>query len=383
MKTKIYQNKVNITERQDKNERHSLDTIQLTSDSFVTKTRIKQYYKAIRKEATNTKLIKIQSIIEALDYQDSDRYLKRIERTKECLNIAIQDNDNLIQSRCNQDRLCQNCARAKSSQRIEDYKGDLTRLAEDKGLYFVTLTAPTCKERELRATITKRLKAFAKVKDNMRKRYNIKLNGLRKLEVTYNRDTHKYHAHFHFVIQGEAEAYLLRDLWLNQFRDASIKAQDVREIKVTKDDASNLIEVFKYATKGVVKDTEDAHAEYHILRAIDRRRIFQTFGELKKTRTTEMSETDTKKIDWTAPNREIFAFENKCKDWTSANGDRLVNLNTIQVQRYERKERKEISDKSNCERTRTDSETITRGERVDKRLCRKESDVCKKQKINR
>lgn len=383
MKTKIYQNKVNITERQDKNERHSLDTIQLTYDKSITESRIKQYYKAIRKEATNTKLIKIQSIIEALDYSDKDIYLKRFERTKECLNIAIQDNDKLIQSRCNQDRLCQNCARAKSSQRIEDFKTDLTRLAEDKGLYFVTLTAPTCRERELRATITKRLKAFAKVKNNISRRYNTKLNGLRKLEVTYNRDTHKYHPHFHFVIQGESEAYLLRDLWLNQFRDASIKAQDIREIKVTKDDASNLIEVFKYATKGVVKDTEDAHAEYHILRAIDRRRIFQTFGELKKTRTTEMSETDTKKIDWTAPNREIFAFENKCRDWTSASGDRLVNLNTIQVQRYERKERKEISDKGNRERTRTDSETITRGEGVNKRLCRQESNVCKKQKVNR
>ena len=70
MKTKIYQNKVNITERQDKNSRHSLDTIQLTYDSFVTETRIKQYYKAIRKDATNTKLTKIKSIIEALDYQD-------------------------------------------------------------------------------------------------------------------------------------------------------------------------------------------------------------------------------------------------------------------------------------------------------------------------
>ena len=96
-----------------------------------------------------------------------------------------------------------------------------------------------------------------------------------------------------------------------------------------------------------------------------------------------MSETDTKKIDWTAPNREIFAFENKCRDWTSASGDRLVNLNTIQVQRYERKERKEIGDKSNCKGTRADSETITRGEGVNKRLCRQESDVCKKQKVNR
>ena len=140
-------------------------------------------------------------------------------------------------------------------------------------------------------------------------------------------------------MQGYREAVLMRDLWLNQFRDASIKAQDIREIKVTKDDASNLIEVFKYATKGIVKDTEDAHAEYHILRAIEGKRIFQTFGSLKKTRTTEMSEQTEKKIDWSAPKREIFAFEQKCADWTNAKGERLVNLNTIQIKTYESKKR--------------------------------------------
>ena len=286
----------------------------------------------------------MESIVRALDYRDKETYLKRFERTKNCMDIIVQDGDEQIKMRCNQDRLCQNCARAKSSQRIEDFKGDLTTLADDKGLYFVTLTAPTCKERELRATIDRRIKAFARVKNNMRVNHNIKLNGLRKLEVTYNQDKDRYHPHFHFLIQGEAEAYLLRDLWLNQFSDASIKAQDIREIKVSIDDASNLIEVFKYATKGVVKDTISAHAEYHILRAIDRRRIFQTFGELKKTRITEMSEIDKSKIDWTSPNREIFKFTENCKDWTSANGDRLVNLNTIQVQRYERKKGETISD---------------------------------------
>ena len=337
--TKISKVKFNIKAESEKNSQHSLDTIQLTCDRFITETRVSQYYKAKRKEATNTKLVQIEGIIKALDYKDSETYLKRFERTKECLNIAIQDGDNLIQSRCNQDRLCQNCARAKSAQRIEDFKRDLTTLATDDGLYFVTLTAPTCKERQLRATIERRIKAFAKVKNNIARRYGTKLNGLRKLEVTYNRDTSKYHPHFHFLVQGYREAVLMRDLWLNQFRDASIKAQDIREIKVTKDDASNLVEVFKYATKGIVKDTEDAHAEYHILRAIEGKRIFQTFGSLKKTRTTEMTEQVEKKIDWSAPKREIFAFEQKCADWTNAKGERLVNLNTIQIKTYESKKR--------------------------------------------
>jgi len=345
MKTKISEIKFNIKSESENYSRHSLDTIQLTYDCDATEKQISQYYKAIRKEVTNRKVVQLEGIVKALDYEDGEKYLKRFERTKDCLNIAIQDGDNLIQSRCNQSRLCQNCARAESAQRIEDYKKDLTTLATEDGLYFVTLTAPTCKERQLRSTIDKRIKAFAKVKNNIKKTYGTSLNGLRKLEVTYNRNTHRYHPHFHFLVQGYREALLLRDLWLNQFADASIKAQDIREVKVSGEDTSNLVEVFKYATKGIVKDTEDAHAEYHILRAIDKRRIFQTFGELKKTRTTDLDETDKSTIDWTAPNREIFAYEPTCSDWTNAQGERLVNLNSIQVQKYEKREkRKEISD---------------------------------------
>ena len=367
MNTNISENKVNIKVRQEKNATHSLDTIQVTCDKSITETRIRQHYKGLRKDTTNTKLAKIEDITRALKYDDTEIYLKRYERTRECLNIAIQDGDNLIQGRCNQARLCQNCARAESSQRIEDFKTSLTTLAEDRGLFFVTLTAPTCQERQLKSTIERRIKAFARVKRNIRKTHGVKLNGLRKLEVTYNKETDRYHPHFHFLVQGAAESHLLRDLWLNQFRDASIKAQDIREIKVSKDDTSNLVEVFKYATKGIVKDTIEAHAEYHILRAINKKRIFQTFGELKKVYLEKISDTDKQKNDWSAPKREIFAFENKCKDWTDARGNRLVNLESYQVKRYEninkekngeneQSKNQEISSQSQYRRTRNNRE---------------------------
>ena len=159
----------------------------------------------------------------------------------------------------------------------------------------------------------------------------------------------------------------MRDLWLNQFRDASIKAQDIREIKLPNGDTSNLVEVFKYATKGIVTDTIEAHAEYHILRAINRKRIFQTFGELKKVYLEKISDTDNQINDWSAPKREIFAFQNKCRDWTDARGNRLVNLETYQVKRYEnvnnekngeneQGKNEKISSKSQYGRTRNNRE---------------------------
>lgn len=222
-----------------------------------------------------------------------------------------------------------------SAKLYADYEGHLTEMHKDTGLYFVTLTAPTCKERQLKATIDRRVKAFQRIKNNIRMRYKTKLNGFRKLEVTYNKDTDKYHPHFHFIVQGEREAYLLLALWMQQFGEAYIKAQDVQKVDISDTNKKALAEVFKYATKGVVKDETDAVAEYHILRAIDRKRVFQTFGELKKIKSEKLTETEKQKNDWSIPKDEIYAYENKCKDWTDSRGNRLVNLQPFQVQKQE------------------------------------------------
>ena len=169
----------------------------------------------------------------------------------------------------------------------------------------------------------------------MRKTHGVKLHGLRKLEVTYNKDKDKYHPHFHFLIQGRAEADLLLEYWLREMSDADIKGQDIREVKVSVKDTSNLIEVFKYATKGHVTNTIEAHTEYHILRAINKKRIFQTFGDLEKVFLTKLEDTDKQKNDWSASKREIWKFTPKCKDWTDARGNRLVNLERCQVKAFE------------------------------------------------
>ena len=45
---------------------------------------------------------------------------------------------------------------------------------------------------------------------------------------------------------------------------------------------SALIEVFKYATKEVAKEEFSALALHNIYKAIDGKRVFQTYGKLKK-----------------------------------------------------------------------------------------------------
>jgi hypothetical protein len=111
-------------------------------------------------------------------------------------------------------------------------------------LYFVTLTRPNVKARQLKSEIKKMLSGFQKIKDNLRKTYKIKLQGIRKIEITYNHKTDSYHPHFHFIQDNLHATELMQDLWLQQFSNASIKGQDIRSIDMQ--DENSFIEIFNY-----------------------------------------------------------------------------------------------------------------------------------------
>jgi hypothetical protein len=325
--------------RSDKNTRHSLDNIEISSHYGFSKTRESQYYKAIQKHTTNRKLTTIIRHLKTHKRVPKD-WIKRFETTYGCQSVLLQQGDKIIGSRCRK-RWCQNCNRQKSAKLYSDYESHLMSMHKDNGLYFVTLTAPTCKERELSSTIEKRIKAFVRIKNNIRMRYKTKLNGFRKLEVTHNKQTDRYHPHFHFIVQGEREAYLLLELWMQQFGEASIKAQDVQKLDILETDKKALAEVFKYATKGVVKDTTDARAEYNIQKSILGRRIYQTYGSLYNIKSEDIKETEQTSFDWMPYKEfEIWKFEDSLIDWTTAAGEKLVHTQQIEYEKQKSNEKR-------------------------------------------
>ncbi|MFM7853912.1 MAG: protein rep, partial [Flammeovirgaceae bacterium] len=111
-------------------------------------------------------------------------------------------------------RWCTHCCRIKTAEMTNAYKKPLQEL---EALYFVTLTRPNVKGRELKSEIQKLIKGFQTIKDNMRKTYGMKLQGMRKLEVTYNDVTDSYHPHFHLIQNDRIHAEKLVELWLNYF----------------------------------------------------------------------------------------------------------------------------------------------------------------------
>lgn len=309
-----------------------LDKLETTSDYFFSESHESQYRTAIHKHNQNNKLRLLMNINNSNNY-----WRKQYQKTYYCNHILLQEGNKLTGSLCRK-RWCQTCNRIKTAELINGYLKPLSQLQDEDQLYLVTLTAPTCKERELKSQIRARLKTFTRIKDNLRKRYNIKLNGYRKIECTYNEIEDRYHPHFHLVVQGYQESIKLRELWLNSYKHlpnkqrANIKAQDVRLIEDLSEDKKALKEVFKYATKGVVKNETQAQAEDKIHKALSGTRIYQPYGKIRKVKEPKEKKAICSNLDWLTYSMDIWQYDQQSKDWLNAKNETLVGVKTITKQ---------------------------------------------------
>ena len=293
---------------------HSLDTLETTSDYSRTKTHVSLYAQAMRKHATNQKL---KSIIDTIP----DKLIKKkYWNTYHCNRVLLQEGNTFKGSLCRK-RWCAHCCRIKTAEMTNGYKQPLQELG---ALYFITLTRPNVKARQLSAEIKKMTKGFQRIKDNLRKNYGIKLNGIRKIEVTYNEIEDTYHPHFHFIQSDYNASMKLQELWLAQFSNAKLIAQDVRAINTNNDDS--FIELFKYATKETTKSGKQYTGEvlHTIYSALEGKRIYQTYGKLKKFKEPLEAKSDASQITWIEPNESIWLFEDDLIDYVDDDGQELV-----------------------------------------------------------
>jgi hypothetical protein len=197
-------------------------------------------------------------------------------------------------------------------------------------LYFVTLTRPNVKGRQLKSEIRKLMQGFTRIKNNMQsKNYSIKIQGMRKLEVTYNETTDTYHPHFHIIMSDYLATQTLLNLWHKQFPTANSKAQDVRAIK--QNDEQSFIELFKYATKETTKDGIEYSGEVlnTIYSSMNGIKLYQKYGTFKKVKEPiEVKEHNTT-FAHIPPNQDIFVYDKEQKDWIGENGNLLVDTKYI------------------------------------------------------
>jgi Replication protein len=220
----------------------------------------------------NSKLLALQLATALVDLGPTT-LSHQYERGCNCSQVVQHTADRYRSSYCER-RFCLVCNRIRTAKLINAYKPILDGL---NNLHFLTLTIPNVPGYELKTACKSMVKAFQRIKDNMRKVYGLKIEGIRKLEITYNDVRRDYHPHYHIVISGQMAAETALNLWLNQFPEAKRSAQDVK-----KADENSVKELFKYFTKITTnnKTSKKLHitALNTIFNAIQGARIFQPFG---------------------------------------------------------------------------------------------------------
>jgi hypothetical protein len=297
-----------------------LDTLGLSRIIEIDKARLSQYSTAFRKHKTLSKLTRI------IDATSDKKQRIKYWSTYHCRNVVLQNGDSFSSSLCRK-RWCSCCCRIKTAELTNGYKKPLMELGQ---LYFVTLTRPNVKGRQLKSEIRKLQTAFTRIKNNMQsKNYGIKIQGMRKLEVTYNEKSDTYHPHFHIIMSDYLATQTLLKLWHNQFPTANSKAQDVRPIPLG--DEQSFIELFKYATKETTKDGEEYSGEVlnTIYSSLNGIKLYQKYGTFKKVKDPIEAKEHQTTFEHIPTNQDIFVYDKEQKDWIGENGNLLVDTEYI------------------------------------------------------
>lgn len=282
-----------------------------------------------------------QKIVAPLLYIESPLN-KGYSRAFHCGGVLEQIGKKIVSRYCNS-RICHVCNRMRTAKMMFGYIEPLRNLGD---LYFTTLTLPNVKADLLEPTVSKMLKDMTNIIRVLRERKKINISGIRKIEVTYNAKRDDYHPHFH-LLHSQDVGDLIIDEWLKRNPTAKKKGWDRRkkemvDIQVTKpvtkkndDDKKFLNELFKYASKFVVKDEKESGvlnvyvpALDIILRALHKKRSIQSFGEIKKIAIEENTELIAQEIEDIEPTdyrRFVWKGIDGLYDWIDENSNRLTN----------------------------------------------------------
>jgi hypothetical protein len=264
----------------------------------------------LKKRAKNAYFSK--GLAQALTQLDSPLN-KAYRRTLfDCCSTIMQEGKKLTARYCDA-RWCNTCNRIRVAKLLNGY---LKPLSELKNPHFVTLTIPNVNKAELKPVIAGMIRTFQNIVKANRRAGNA-LNGVRKLECTYNAVFDTYHPHFHMIIDGNENGNAFIAEWLKRYPFADIKAQDNRPCK----GIEGLKELFKYTTKIVTK-TGNSSPHMIYVSALDTTfkamygvRTFQSFGNVKmvKEEIEELEADEYEDIEAV----EFIVWQWKGNDWHS------------------------------------------------------------------
>lgn len=254
-----------------------------------------------------------------------DSPLNKAYRTTlfDCCSTLMQEGKKITANMYCGYRWCNVCNRIRTGKLLNGYLKPLEQMKEP---YFVTVTIPNVTGKELRHSLVGMVQTSANI-TRVLKRLKMAVNGIRKIECTYNVEQDTYHPHLHFIFDGEAVSKKFIDEWLIRYPHASSSGQDFKPVT---NYGGGIKELFKYTTKIVTKTK--ATGDYNIyvpaldtiFRAMKGMRTFQNFGNIKRVN-DEINDlladdyTDIEPYDFV-----VWQWERN--DWRNmANGNMLTN----------------------------------------------------------
>jgi len=201
---------------------------------------------------------------------------------------------------------------------------------------FVTLSIPTMPAEDLKSSIEAMTNTFIQIKNLFYGRKGFKINGIRKIECTHNKETDLYHPHFHIVLDGKEVGEALIVEWLKRCPEARRSAQDIRPA-----DANSMKELFKYTTKLTTKNKvtrEDDKVVMQInpealdviFRALYRKRTFQSMGWVKMV-SEDVDDVDAQIVEDIEEATDVWKWEQEASDWVNSTGELLTGCNACEI----------------------------------------------------
>lgn len=225
------------------------------------------------------------------------------ERSLSCCS-TIEVKGGVATSRYCNGRWCMVCNRIRTGKLINAYEPILSRFKEP---VFLTLTAPSVSAENLSNEVSRFLNNIRRTHDVLRKK-GVKVYGVRKLEITWNKDTKLYHPHFHFIIDGWDTASMVLDEWMKRNPKANRGGQDLR--KASDDSVS---ELFKYFTKIVTKgEVYPIKVLDTIFKSMKGRRVFQS-SNLKLDVSEDIDELQSDEVLNVSDG--YYLWHDECTDW--------------------------------------------------------------------
>ena len=232
------------------------------------------------------------SIVSALSEIESplnDGY----KRSLECASELSQNRDKITAKYC-KNRWCITCNRIRTAKLINGYTPVLSEFGSPQ---LLTLTIPNMAGNKLPDAIKAMQHVWREIYKMIKrpksfKKFEAPIQGLKKLECTYNPTEDTFHPHYHFITESEVMAELLLNSWVKywngngflpkQYKTAplSMNAQKYKPIK----DQGGFLELFKYFTKVISKADESnltgiyIHPMDTIFQAMYKKRTFEPIG---------------------------------------------------------------------------------------------------------